>query len=224
MTPTFHRSNAGFTLTELAVVLAIIALLIGGMLMPLSAQRDVQSRRDTEKALAEIRDALVGYAIINGKLPCPMPLTITDPADANYGFAAATCTPGAEGYLPWKTLGVYEVDSWGSPRSSNAAPFMGYWHYRIDDAFSSAFTLATVPTSGLLIKDTAGNTLTETAPNTPVAVVYSTGANLTADGLNSGTPDTSYQADTPSSTFDDVLIWISRPVLFSRMVAAGKLP
>ena len=31
--------TSGFTLTELAVVMAIIALLIGGLMMPLSAQR-----------------------------------------------------------------------------------------------------------------------------------------------------------------------------------------
>lgn len=223
MPSTSRRNDYGFTLTELAVVLAIIALLIGGMLMPLSAQRDAQSRRDTEKALAEIRDALVGYAIINGKLPCPMPTTITDPANAAYGYAAATCSPGSEGYLPWKSLGIYEVDAWGSPRASSAEPFRGYWRYRVDDAFSSAFTLTTATTSGLTVKDTTGNTLTEST-NTPVAIVYSTGPNLTADGLNSGIPDAIYQADLPSTTFDDVLIWIGRPVLFSRMVAAGKLP
>jgi hypothetical protein len=33
-----------------------------------------------------------------------------------------------------------------------------------------------------------------------------------------------YQADVPSTTFDDILIWISRPLLMNRMVAAGKLP
>lgn len=32
-------SEAGFTLVELAVVLVIMAVLIGGMLVPLSAQR-----------------------------------------------------------------------------------------------------------------------------------------------------------------------------------------
>jgi len=33
-----------------------------------------------------------------------------------------------------------------------------------------------------------------------------------------------YQADVPSTAFDDILIWISRPILFNRMVAAGRLP
>jgi hypothetical protein len=33
-----------------------------------------------------------------------------------------------------------------------------------------------------------------------------------------------YQSDVPGPNFDDILIWISRPILFNRMVAAGKLP
>ena len=45
---TFAR---GFTLTELAVVVAIIALLIGGMLMPLLAQDDVRRNQQTQKQL-----------------------------------------------------------------------------------------------------------------------------------------------------------------------------
>jgi hypothetical protein len=38
-----------------------------------------------------------------------------------------------------------------------------------------------------------------------------------------------YQSDVPGknpdlTNFDDILIWISRPQLFNRMVAAGTLP
>jgi prepilin-type N-terminal cleavage/methylation domain-containing protein len=39
--PSFHGAR-GFTLTEMAVVLLILTLLIGGMLMPLSAQDEVR--------------------------------------------------------------------------------------------------------------------------------------------------------------------------------------
>ena len=34
-----NRRHTGFTLTELAVVMVIVALLVGGMLVPLSAQK-----------------------------------------------------------------------------------------------------------------------------------------------------------------------------------------
>lgn len=226
-----RHHSAGFSLVEMAIVLAIIALLMAGMLPMLSGQIEQGRRTETRKALAEIQQALIGYAIINSKLPCPT--TTTDPTNANYGLADASCvSPAAEGYLPWKTLGVSETDAWGIP--SNADPAKrGYWRYRVEPAFASgvAFTLDTLSnmTLKLQVKDSSGNALTNTSDNKspPVAIVYSTGPNLTADGQNltyEQTTDATYQSDTPSTSFDDTTIWISRPALFSRMVAAGKLP
>ncbi|MDO8932516.1 MAG: prepilin-type N-terminal cleavage/methylation domain-containing protein [Rhodocyclaceae bacterium] len=212
----------GFTLMELAVVMAIMALLLGGLLLPLSAQSDMRARQESTRMLTDIRDALLGYALINGKLPCPMPTTVTDPADTSYGIAAASCAPGTEGYLPWKTLGVSETDAWGNPRTLSTQPFNGYWRYRVDAAFASSFTLTTLPASALVVMDAAGNTITETTNNPVVAIVYSAGADLVPGGLNAGTPDTTYQGGPPASGFDDILIWIARPILLNRMVAAGK--
>lgn len=53
----------GFTLIELAIVLVIITLLIGGLAMPLSAQ--IQARRvaETRQTLNEAREAIIGYAM-----------------------------------------------------------------------------------------------------------------------------------------------------------------
>ena len=50
--PTYHNASMkGFTLTELAIVLVIVALLIGGMLVPLSTQRDIHNTSDTKSTL-----------------------------------------------------------------------------------------------------------------------------------------------------------------------------
>jgi prepilin-type N-terminal cleavage/methylation domain-containing protein len=223
------RRNEGFTLTEMAVVLAIFALLVGGLMMPLAMQQDNKNRQDTTKALAEIREALIGYALLNKKLPCPASTAITDPANASYGVAAASCSPGSEGYLPWKTLGVREVDAWGSPRTGASDPFVGYWKYRVDKNFASTITVTTSLGDTILVKDHAGNQLT-LSTETPVAVVYSTGANRAADGLNGDATADVYESGEVinnsgqfSATFDDMLIWISRPLLISRLVAAGVL-
>ena len=53
----------GFTLIEMAIVLVIVTILIGGLAMPLSAQ--IQARRiaETNKTLEEAREAIIGYAM-----------------------------------------------------------------------------------------------------------------------------------------------------------------
>ena len=57
------RQHHGFTLIELAIVLVIITVLIGGLAVPLSAQ--IQARRiaETQKTLEEAREAIIGFAL-----------------------------------------------------------------------------------------------------------------------------------------------------------------
>jgi prepilin-type N-terminal cleavage/methylation domain-containing protein len=242
MTQRTNSSNAipqphGFTLVEMSIVLAIVALLLGGLLPLISGQIEQQRRNETRKHLADIQNALLGYAIINGSLPCPT--TTADPSDtANYGISPATCSnaPTAEGYLPWKTLGVPEVDAWGSKRSATTDSWLGYWRYRVDRNFTTTFALTTgfssdklsiVNNSNVLITPaTSGCSNTNPTSECPLAIVFSTGPDVTANGENSTFESSTaiYQSDEPSPTFDDILIWISRPQLFNRMVAAGKLP
>jgi type II secretory pathway pseudopilin PulG len=228
--------SAGFSLIELAMVLFIISLVVGGLLVPLSSQLEARQRSDTQEQLDEIREALIGYALINGRLPCPS--TETDPGDADYGYADANCNAApAEGYLPWKELGVIQYDSWGVARTSASDPMTGYWRYIVDTEFacpgaipacdgSTQVAMSDGPSDGLAIEDDSGNSLSSTS-EPPVAIVYSTGANETEDGENASTEASTpfvYQAGTVTQNFDDLTIWLTRPLLFSRMVAAGTLP
>lgn len=223
-------TSRGFSLVEMAIVLAIVALLMAGLLPTISGQIEQARRNETRKILAEIQQALVGYAVLNGKLPCPT--TQADPAHADFGLADASCTsPASEGFLPWKTLGVAETDAWGSRKPDTGTTLWpGYWRYRVEPAFASsvAFTLTTSSNStlDLQVKDSAGVRITGTTER-PVAIIYSTGPNLTANGENASyeqTTNATYQSDVPNSNFDDMTVWISRPTLMNRMVAAGKLP
>ena len=244
--------QTGFSLLELAIVLVILALLLGGMLSPLGSLLGTRQRAQAGIELEKIREALLGFAMINGYLPCPT--TTTDPDNGMYGLEDSACDSDAtaEGYLPWRTLGVPEVDPWGVPRNLGGAPFNGYWRYRVDRNFSNSrklFTMKTVLAENLTVVNSRGMLLT--APTeTPVAIIYSTGANLTQDGENTtfeGAPcgnisgydagggtscpdgEPLYQGGDLSgtgsnATFDDILVWLSRPRLFNRMVTAGRLP
>lgn len=217
--------NKGFTLVEMAIVLIIVGLLVSAFLAPLSAQRDLKDYSETKAHLEQIREALYGYAIINGNLPCPT--TTADPTDnVNYGHSAAACPlTAAAGVLPWKDLGVMEIDSWGTQRNITADSWVGYWLYRVDPAFAATFSLTT-PSANIDIIKSDGTSLTIAAERA-VAVICSTGKNRVANGQNASFETVSpviYQDDFQSTTFDDMCIWITRPSLFNRMVTAGKLP
>ena len=230
------KACRGFTLVELAMVLFIVSLLLGGLLVPLATQIEARQRSDAENQLESIREALIGFAIINGRFPCHT--TTTDPASASYGEENSPCdTLTTDGILPWKTLGLDNgLDPWGVQRTASTDAWTGYWRYRVQSSFASTFTLSTNPaTNKLCVLDASGNLLNSTSEN-PVAIIYSTGANKTAEGLNvtyeatststncvTNTPIT-YQGGAASANFDDITIWLTRPLIFNRMVSAGVLP
>lgn len=69
--------SRGFSLIELAIVLVIVTLLIGGLAVPLSAQ--IQARRvaETNKTLEAAQEAIIGYAITH---TCSINCDSTNPA------------------------------------------------------------------------------------------------------------------------------------------------
>lgn len=250
MKPT-HRHQAGFTLVEMAIVLVIIGLLLAGLLMPLSAQ--VESRRisETQKALDEINQALLGFAVANGRLPCPADPTL-DTTNASAGVERTTCTGANQlGVIPWKTLGVSETDSWGRR-----------FTYRVTDIFADGIAANTVtplssctatPTQSsfalcsqgnLSVRSSSSDSIPDcTTQNNncyPAAVLshgkngygaYTTqGAQLPTAGAgtdeitNATATTVSFVSRTYTSDFDDLVAWVSPNILFNRMVSAQKLP
>jgi prepilin-type N-terminal cleavage/methylation domain-containing protein len=109
----FGRLNAlhGFTLVELAVVVAIVALLLGTLMYTLSAQTDQRNFEETRRRLDSAHDLLLAYAIANGRLPCPATST-SNGFEAPVGGGTCT-TANYSGWLPAVTIGFQQVDSSG---------------------------------------------------------------------------------------------------------------
>lgn len=119
------RRAGGFTLVELAVVLALVGLLLGSLMYTLSAQTEQRSREDTLRRLQEARELLISYAIVNGRFPCPARSNSAGDEVRNaagecrngagledyYGGALADGTVG--GFLPAAALGFSPVDGAG---------------------------------------------------------------------------------------------------------------
>jgi len=120
-----HRQQPGFTLVELSIVLLIVAILLAGVLMPLSMQMELRRYADTKKTMDQINEALFGFALMNGRLPCPADRTIAD-GTANAGVERAACNTAATqvGVIPWVTLNIPETDEWG-----------GRFTYRVSSIF-----------------------------------------------------------------------------------------
>lgn len=117
-----YPAREGFTLTELAVVLLIVALLIGGLLMPLSTQVDSRNQADTQKTLNAISEALLGFAAANGRLPCPASALSSGQESFAVGGDASNgnCSNFYDGFVPAATLGLtptdqsgFVIDAWG---------------------------------------------------------------------------------------------------------------
>ena len=238
----------GFTLIEMAIVLLIITLLLSALLVPLSTQVEQRKIAETQKTLEEIKEALFGFAIANGRLPCP--------ANAGSNGKENTATPGtgpcdgALGFVPAVTLGIsptdsqgFAIDGWGQRIRYAVTPANSYAAAITDGIRSLTLGMGGfspdlhVCASSIGVTTSAcgppgnTNTLTATAP----ALIYSLGTNWATGGTG---PDEAENLDNdvvfvshvPSSAtaangeFDDIVVWLSPNILFNRMVAAGKLP
>jgi type II secretory pathway pseudopilin PulG len=221
------RRAAGFTLVEIAIGLVIMALLLGMLMVPLGTQFDQSRYAEAQKHLDIAREAVIGFALATGRLPCP-----AQPAKATNSLVpplAGTedCTL-ALGVLPWAALGIPETDAWDRRLT-----------YRVTAAFADAPGAGTL--SSFLLTDngtmTINNGTADIATQVP-AVIVSHGKNGFGAFLSSGTQvagaagneaentdnNVLFISRTNAPDFDDLVTWVSGNVLKARMVAASRLP
>jgi len=113
----FRRQQAGFSLVELSIVILIMGLLLGGLMMPLSVQRENARLRAGLRQLESITDTIAGFALANGYLPCP-----ATPASGGYAAPSGSACVVQHGFVPATTLDLSGqrngdnllLDPWGS--------------------------------------------------------------------------------------------------------------
>lgn len=126
MTESRHKSR-GFSLVEIAMVLAILGFVLTIGLKSTGAYLSAERRQTTVARLAGVDAALVNYVALQKRLPCPADGEL-QPGEANADVevlrdtvapAIGTCTVAAinKGVVPWVTLGITEAeaqDGWGN--------------------------------------------------------------------------------------------------------------
>jgi len=225
------QATRGFTLLEVSIVLLIMGLLMGTVMRPMGADMNKRQRAETQQLLFEIRESLIGYAAVHHRLPCPVSSASEILTDDQ------VCT-SAHGYVPAATLGLtghYDTnglltDSWGNPVS---------YHVSLSDAdgdglpdFTTTQEMRNVGMQALNPEyQVCASSECELfrANNLPVVLV-STGsaAHASSDELENINADLTFVSrdidQSGDDQFDDIVIWLSENILYTRLLQAHVLP
>ncbi len=249
-----NRLNHGFTLIEMAIVLMIVGFLLSGLLVSLTQSAENTRRTNANAQLQRIEEALYGFAQTTGRLPCPASNStngLETPPDVDGDCAVPTTFH--HGFVPSATLGLTGtvngdgllLDPWGNPYRYSVSDLVS--PTPPVSAFTSAAglkdlfnnwnpALFPLPTPLQVCSESpCVSTIVSIAP----AVILSMGPNWATftsanEVANAGNVvvggyrltntnqfvSTTYNED----NFDDLIVWLSPNVLFSRMISAGRLP
>ena len=230
---TMKNKMLGFTLVEMAIVLVIFGLVLSALLLPLSAQRSQAAQAQTVNTLDNAKQALLGFAQANGRLPCPA----TGATGVESPPVGGVCNPQV-GFFPAFTLGLqptdpdgFVVDAWNNRigyaiTNSNAGAFI------TSQGMSNLGVAALTPDLRVCPTSVCASTLI----NNAVTVIYSTGETGAQGSLGRAdelanldnntifiSRDISVAPQSDPNEFDHLVTWISPYVLYNAMIQSGQL-
>lgn len=233
----------GFSLLEMTLALVVFGLLAGGLVKSVAAQREQARISEAKILLASVREALIGFALAQGRLPCPA--TPDLPANAasagsesvacanNCASDSQSCLHSQEhGVVPWQALGIAATDPWGNrltyfvDRKFSMAPSEEESrsgmrsHIRLDSIGSAkiqeqAGTLSEIPAVIISHGPRAAGAYSGNGQRLPGA---------TGDEAENADSDLNFIARLADDSFDDLLNWLPSTILKARLAGVGKLP
>lgn len=242
-----HRQNVIFAPRQrgAALLLLVAVVGLGAASLFLGAQgkshREQARERRSLQALALAKDALLGFAVVNGRLPRPAAGALDGRESPVLCASETACT----GFLPWLALGLDPGDAWGKLLRYSVTP--EYTRAPIQSVQAVATKTVQTRDAGGQPRYLAGGSVCSLALECAPAVLFSNGRNnlgfdlLGAPHANAAAGNLDEQANAgaarhfiarpasddpalPGGEFDDLLTWLPLPLLYQRMRRAGSLP
>lgn len=226
----------------LLLMLAVVGLGAASLLMSGVSRTDTQSgpERRTGAALAQAREALIGFALVNGRLPRPA----QEGGGGREFDGRCDSEERCSGLLPWVTLGLVPGDGWGKLLRYSVTPAMSAAPIQPTVAFGTKAVLTR--RDGQLAYQTGGADCSM-ATQCGAAVVLSYGREhggtsvhgVRQPGSSATNLDERFNAAATSTfiaralnrdpglaggEFDDQLLLLQVGTLFNRMSLARSLP
>ena len=138
-----HRPQrqTGFTLVEIAIVVLVVSILLGYTVAMFPVQQELKQYREVDREMDAIIEHLIGYAQVNGRLPCPDTngdingtgvgvLDGREDTDDLVGGVEPDNCKAFYGFVPSGTIGMTGdlddgfnlVDPWGQPYRYHVSP------------------------------------------------------------------------------------------------------
>ncbi|MEM8499105.1 MAG: prepilin-type N-terminal cleavage/methylation domain-containing protein [Pseudomonadota bacterium] len=235
------RNMRGFSLIEMAVVMVVLGLALGGLLSPLSQQLESSDRKQAQAELKTIKEALMGHAMAEGRLPCPD--TNGDGQENTQTVAGQQVCVLPYGNLPYQALAVGRDDPWNQSYAyyvtadfaddDETTPSCSVAPSGVSFALCAAGDLEVLDNTGNPIADqlpaiilSHGKTrLENAASNTTRSIMEA--RNFNPNQHTDGTANSKRQqlfSEKAGFEFDDIVEWVPHSVLKAKMVNAGRLP
>lgn len=217
----------------LLLLVAVLGLGAASLLMHAFSRNGAESQRQqrTLAILAQARDALIGFAATNGRLPRPA----SSATDGRERPAECASDADCSGFLPWVALGVPGLDAWGKVVRYSVTPEMSRAPIASVSAVANRVVLQRKADGGLAYL--IGQEQCDVSAQCLPAVVFSQGKEgygTAASGIrlaptlrgnvDEAANELASTSFVTGNSVDDLLAWITLPALYQRMRAARTLP